>query len=103
MFRTRHPSETLYIGRISQAVASSSLLIDKLDGPDLGAVQNTQNTNPIRRHDVGCNIARARHNKLACSGNPTRTTAFGKVEKAACSADDPSSTRTAVLGFSLSM
>lgn len=51
-------------------------------------MQNTQNADPVRHHDVGCNIGRSRHNKLACSGNPARTTAFGKVEKAACSADD---------------
>ncbi len=64
------------------------LLFVKLVGPHLGAMQHTQNTNPIRHHHIGSNVRRARDDKLACSGNFAKPTTFGKVKKATRSADD---------------
>ena len=60
----------------------------EFDRPHLGAMQNTQNTNPICRDDLGCNVRRTRDNKLPGSGNSAGSTALGKVEKTACGADD---------------
>ena len=51
-------------------------------------MQDSQNPNDSRIRPIGCDIGRARNHEFTSAGNPTGSTAFGKVDQSLDTAFD---------------